>query len=119
MTEGRSATHDDYDTFEEAMAQARAEIAEATRPTFHNKTLVVVSDDQNRILWAAASDGWEAKTLVVVSDDQNRILWAAASDGWEAPITGRDRLLKCTERHRANNGRPPARHITCDRQRRA
>ncbi|MEE9227823.1 MAG: hypothetical protein V3U47_02510 [Acidimicrobiia bacterium] len=60
MTEGRSATHDDYGTFEEAMAQARAEIAEATRLTFHNKTLVVVSDDQNRILWAAASDGWEA-----------------------------------------------------------
>ncbi len=59
MTEGRSATHDDYDTFEEAMAQARAEIVEATRLTFHNKTLVVVSDDQNRILGAAASDGWE------------------------------------------------------------
>ncbi len=60
MTVGRSATHDDYDTFEEAIAQARAEIAEATRLTFHNKTLVVVSDDQNRILWVAASDGWEA-----------------------------------------------------------
>ena len=59
MTEGRPATHDDCDTFEEAMAQARAEIVEATRLTFHNKTLVIVSDDQNRILWAAASDGWE------------------------------------------------------------
>ena len=59
MTEGRLATHDDYDTFEEAMAQARAKIAEATRLTFHIKTLVIVSDGQNRILWAAASDGWE------------------------------------------------------------
>ena len=59
MAEGAPATHGDYDTFEEAMAQARTEIANATRLTFHNKTLVVLSDDQHRILWAAASDGWE------------------------------------------------------------
>lgn len=59
MTEGTPATRDDYDTFEEARGAARTEIEEATRLTFHNKTLVVVSDDKHRILWAAASDGWE------------------------------------------------------------
>ncbi len=59
MAEGTPATHDDYDTFEEAMVAARSEIADATRLPFHNKTLVVVSDDRHRILWAAASDGWE------------------------------------------------------------
>ncbi len=59
MAEGKPATHDDYDTFEEAMAAARTEIAKATRLTVHNKTLVIVSDDQHRILWAVASDGWE------------------------------------------------------------
>ncbi len=59
MAEGTPATHDDYGTFEEAIVAARNEIAKATRLTVHNKTLVVVSDDQHRILWAAASDGWE------------------------------------------------------------
>ncbi len=59
MADGKPATHDDYDTFEEAMAAARTKIAKATRHTFHTKTLVIVSDDQHRILWAAASDGWD------------------------------------------------------------
>ncbi len=59
MAEGTSTTHDDYGTFEAAIVPARAEIAEATRLTFHHKTLLVISDDQDRILWTAASDGWE------------------------------------------------------------
>ena len=37
---------------------ARTDIAEATRLPVHNKTLVIVSDDRQRIVWAAASDGW-------------------------------------------------------------
>ena len=59
MAEGTPAAHDNYDTCEEVIVAARNEIAEATRLTFHIKTLVVVSDDHHRILWAAASDGWE------------------------------------------------------------
>lgn len=59
MAERTPATHDEYDTFEKAMAAARSEIADATRLPFHHKTLLVVSDDQHRILWAAATDGWE------------------------------------------------------------
>ncbi len=58
MAEDTPAAHDNYDTCEEAIVAARNEIAEATRLTFHIKTLVVVSDDHHRILWAAASDGF-------------------------------------------------------------
>ena len=59
MAEMSPATHDDYDTFEAALVAAREEIADATRLTFHVKTLLVISDNQDRILWAAATDGWE------------------------------------------------------------
>ena len=59
MAEHTPTTSTDYDTFEEAIDAARTEIADATRLTFHNKTLMVISDDHHRILWAAASDGWE------------------------------------------------------------
>ena len=59
MAERTPTTQTDYDTFEEAIEAARTEIADSTRLTFHNKTLMVVSDDHHRILWAAASDGWE------------------------------------------------------------
>ena len=38
---------------------ARTAIENATRPLIHQKTLVIVSDDQDHIAWAAASDGWE------------------------------------------------------------
>ena len=47
------------DAVEEAIDAARTEVTRATRLPIHKKTLVIVSDDQHRIAWAAASDGWE------------------------------------------------------------
>jgi hypothetical protein len=58
MVEGRTATYTEYDTIDEAIVAARTDITEATRLPVHNKTLVIVSDDRHRIVWAAASDGW-------------------------------------------------------------
>ncbi len=59
MAERAPTTSDGYDSFEEAIVAARDEIADVTRHPFHHKTLMVISDDQQRILWAVASDGWE------------------------------------------------------------
>ncbi len=59
MAERKSATHKEFDTVEEAINAARTFIADATRHPIHQKTLVVVSDDQHHIAWATASDGWE------------------------------------------------------------
>ncbi len=59
MVEDKPATHKEFNTAEEAIWAARTAIADATRPLIHQKTLVIVSDDQDRIAWAAASDGWE------------------------------------------------------------
>ena len=58
MIEGRTATYTEYNTIDKAIVAARTDIAEATRLPVHNKTLVIVSDDRQRIVWAAASDGW-------------------------------------------------------------
>lgn len=60
MAEGAAVTYREYSSVEEAIAAARLEIAAATRLPVHIKILVVVSDDQQRIEWAAASDGWHA-----------------------------------------------------------
>ncbi len=59
MAEHNPATRKEFNTVEEAISAARAAIADATRPLIHQKTLVIVSDDQDRIAWAAASNGWE------------------------------------------------------------
>jgi hypothetical protein len=59
MAKGMSATPTGHATVEEAIAAGRQVITAATRHTVHTKTLAVVSDDQQRIMWAAASDGWE------------------------------------------------------------
>ena len=59
MVEHKPATHKDFNTVEEAINAARSAIENARRPLIHQKTLVIVSDDQDRIAWAAASDGWE------------------------------------------------------------
>ena len=59
MAKGVSATSTRHATVEEAIAAGRQVITAATRHTVHTKTLAVVSDDQQGIMWAAASDGWE------------------------------------------------------------
>jgi len=59
MAERTTTSHKVFDTVEEAIGAARTEVARATRLPIHKKTLVVVSDDQHRVAWAAASDGWE------------------------------------------------------------
>ena len=59
MVEHNPATHKEFNTVEEAISAARTAIESATRPLIHQKTLVIVSDDQDQIAWAAASDGWE------------------------------------------------------------
>jgi hypothetical protein len=59
MAERLPPIHEEHTTVEEAIAGARIALAEATTHTVHLKTLVVVFDAQRRILWAAASDGWE------------------------------------------------------------
>ncbi len=59
MPAGAPAADQQFDHIDDAIAAARVTLAEATIHTFHHKTLVVVSDAQRRILWAAATDGWE------------------------------------------------------------
>ena len=59
MAIGKAAAYTEYATVEEAIAAGREVIAAASRPVVHVKTLVIVSDDRQRIMWAAASDGWE------------------------------------------------------------
>lgn len=59
MAKGKSAAYTEYATVEEAIAAGREVIAAATRLPVHSKTLVIVSDDRQRIMWGAASDGWE------------------------------------------------------------
>ena len=59
MAKGKPAAYTEYATVEEATAAGREFIAAATRLPVHIKTLVIVSDDRQRIMWAAASDGWE------------------------------------------------------------
>ncbi len=59
MAERKPATHKEFSTVEEAINAARTAIVDATRLPIHQKTLVIVSDDQDRITWAAASDGWQ------------------------------------------------------------
>lgn len=60
MAQGRTVAYSEHATVEEAIAAGCQVIAAATRLPVHSKTLVVVSDDRKRIMWAAASDGWEA-----------------------------------------------------------
>jgi len=60
MAERRAATHKEFGTVEEAVNAARTVITDATRLPIHQKTLVIATDDQDRIAWAAASDGWQA-----------------------------------------------------------
>ena len=57
--EGHPDRPDRLAAVEEAIAAGRQVITAATRHTVHTKTLAVVSDEQQRIMWAAASDGWE------------------------------------------------------------
>jgi len=53
------ATDQQFEHIDDAIAAARIVLTEATTHTVHQKTLVVVSDAQRRIQWAAATDGWE------------------------------------------------------------
>ncbi len=53
------AADQQYDRIDDAIAAARVVLAKATTHPVHHKTLVVVSDPQRHILWAAATDGWE------------------------------------------------------------
>ncbi len=59
MAERSPPDNTEHTTVEEAIVAARAEIAKATRLPIHHKNLAIVSDDQHRIVWAAATDGWE------------------------------------------------------------
>ncbi len=59
MPAGAPAADQRFDRIDDAIAAARIALAEATTHTVHHKTLIVVSDAQRRILWAAATDGWE------------------------------------------------------------
>ena len=59
MPAGAPATDSQFERIDDAIAGARGVLAEATTHTVHHKTLVVVFDAQRRILWAAATDGWE------------------------------------------------------------
>jgi len=59
MPAGAPAADQQFDRIDDAIAAARIALAEATTHTVHHKTLVVVSDAERRIQWAAATDGWE------------------------------------------------------------
>jgi hypothetical protein len=59
MPAGAPAADQQFDRIDDAIAAARIALAEATTHTVHHKTLVVVFDARRRILWAAATDGWE------------------------------------------------------------
>ena len=59
MAAGAPAADQQFERIDDAIAAARVALAEATTHPVHQKTLVVVSDAQRRILWAAATDGWE------------------------------------------------------------
>ncbi len=59
MPAGAPVADQQFDHSDDAIAAARVvALAEATIHTFHHKTLVV-SNSQRRILWAAATDGWD------------------------------------------------------------
>ncbi len=59
MPTGVPAADQQFDDIDAAIAAARTALAEGTTHPVHHKTLVVVSDAQRRIQWAAATDGWE------------------------------------------------------------
>jgi len=59
MMAGAPAADQRFERIDDAIAAARIALAEATTHPVHEKTLVVVSDAERRILWAAATDGWE------------------------------------------------------------
>ncbi len=59
MAKRNLAIHKEFSTVEDVNDAARTAITNATRLPIHQKPLVIVSDDQDRIAWAAASDGWQ------------------------------------------------------------
>ncbi len=59
MAAGAPAADQQFERIDDAIAAARIALAKATTHTVHEMTLVVVSGAQRRILWAAATDGWE------------------------------------------------------------